>query len=183
MKNLKEIVNGTKEDLEFLKQISILGVDPSYKRTGFSVVKNDKLLHVDSIDFKSGTYYMDSGSKKLKRRAIREKVEELTKKYNPYAIVIERVRLFSTSYVSLATVIALGSLISTVVDATDLDVFSADTRSMKATVVGSAKCKKKDVIDWAYRNFKVKTNDDEADSIMIASYAFKGGKLLKKENF
>ena len=163
------------------KNLKILGIDPSYKRTGFAVIENERLLYHNSLDLKA------IETKKVKRKIIKEFIKKIEDGYSPNKIVIERARLFSKGFISMKTVIALGSLVSAVVDATDLDVYSVDSRSFKSRVIGSAKCSKDDVIRWVTFKFEVHVNEDEADAIAIAFYPFvinplKDSSLLRKEN-
>lgn len=161
--------------------MKILGIDPSYKRTGFAIIENEKLLRYCSLDLK------EIKTKKIKREIIKGFIRKIEDEYQPDRIVIERTRLFSHGFVSMKTVIALGSLITTVIDATDLNVYSVDSRSFKSRVIGKANCSKDDVIRWATFKFEVNPNEDEADAIAIAFYFFvidplKDSSLLKKEN-
>ena len=163
----------------------ILGIDPSYKRTGFAVVEDGKLQHYASLDLKK------TKTKKEKREWIKNTIRIIEgtcwpdKKIDK--IVIERTRLYSRGFISMKTVIALGSLISTVIDGTDLDVYSVDSRSFKSRVIGRASCSKEEVIGWAKSKFGVDVNEDEADAIAIAFYPFvinplTDNSLLRKEN-
>ena len=159
----------------------ILGIDPSYKRTGFAIIGNEKLLGYNSLDLK------EVKTKKAKRVMIKAFIKKVENMYQPDKIVIERTRLFSRGFVSMKTVIALGSLITAVVDATDLDVYSVDSRSFKSRVIGKANCSKDDVIRWATFKFEINPNEDEADAIAIAFYPFvinplTDSSLLRKEN-
>ena len=154
----------------------ILGVDQSYARSGFAIVKDNKLIYSTSIIFKKNK------TKKDKREILKLTIENIEKTFKPNKIVVERTRLYSRGFISIKTIIALGSLITTIIDATNLDVFSVDSRSFKAKVVGHANCSKQDVMDWAQLKFGISANEDEADAIAIAFYSFMNNPLLRKEN-
>ena len=154
----------------------ILGIDPSYKRTGVAIIEDKELVGYTS------TVFGKIKTKKDKRKIIRNFIKHIEAKYLPDKITIERTRLYSHGFISVKTIIALGSLISTVIDATNLDVYSVDSRAFKSKIIGSAKCSKKDVINWVEREFSAHANEDEADAIAIASYPFIDKPLLRKEN-
>jgi len=154
----------------------VLGIDPSYKQTGFAVIENKELIYSTSLDLK------DVKNKKEKREWIKETLGKIETRFFPDKIVIERTRLFSKGFISTKTIIALASLTVTIIDATDLDVYSVDSRAFKSKVIGSAKCSKKDVINWVKFIFGIEVNEDEADAIAIASYPFIDNPLLRKEN-
>lgn len=154
----------------------ILGIDPSYKRSGFAVVEDNKLIYSVSLDLG------EIKAKKEKRQLVKIYIKNIEGKLQPDKIIVERTRLFSRGVISMKTIVALGSLIITIVDATDLDVYSVDSRSFKAKVVGSAKCSKQDVINWVQSRFGKLVDEDEADAIAIAFYPFMKNPLLQKEN-
>ncbi len=154
----------------------VLGIDPSYKRSGFAVVEDNKLLCSRSLDLKK------IKTKKEKRQLIKFFIKNIEKTFTPDKIIVERTRLFSRGVISMKTIVALGSLIVVVVDATDLDVYSVDSRAFKAQVIKNASCSKKDVIDWVQSAFSINVNEDEADAIAIAFYGFIENPLLRKEN-
>lgn len=154
----------------------VLGIDPSYKRTGFAIVEDGKLLYGISANLK------DYKTKKEKRKRIKDAIKVIENRYYPDKIVVERTRLYSRGFISLKTIIALGSLISTIVDATDLDVYSVDSRAFKSKVIGKANSTKEEVMNWVKIKFNIETNEDEADAIAIALYSFMANPLLKKES-
>ena len=154
----------------------VLGIDPSYQRTGFAVVEDNKLIYSFSLTLK------EIKTKKKKREIIKNVIKTIELIYQPDKIVVERTRLFSRGVISMKTIVALGSLIVVIVDATDLDVYSVDSRSFKAKVVGHANCSKQDVINWVKFIFKIDVNEDEADAVAIALYPFIKNPLLRREN-
>ena len=110
----------------------VLGIDPSYKQTGFAVIENKELIYSTSLDLK------DVKNKKEKREWVKNTLGRIETRFFPDKIVIERTRLFSRGIISAKTIIALASLIVAVIDASDLDVYSVDSRSFKAKVIGNA---------------------------------------------
>ena len=154
----------------------ILGIDPSYIRTGFAIVEDNKLLYSISLDLKK------IKTKKEKREMIKIFIKKIELTFQPNKIIVERTRLFSRGVISMKTIVALGSLIVVVVDATDLDVYSVDSRSFKARIIGSASCSKQDVINWIQSKFDISVDEDRADAIAIALYPFVSKPLLRKEN-
>jgi Holliday junction resolvasome RuvABC endonuclease subunit len=121
-------------------------------------------------------------SKREKRKIIRETIQKFERSYKFERILIERVRLYSRGFISTNTVIALGTLVAAVVDSTNLDVFSVDSRSFKSRVVGNSKCSKGDVVKWVKDKFNIKAEEDEADAIAIGYYQFVAADMLKMEN-
>ena len=154
----------------------ILGIDPSYKRTGLAIIEDKDLLYSTSVTFEKNK------TKKDKREILRQTIKRIESRFLPDKIIVERTRLFSRGFISAKVIIALGSLISTIIDATDLDVYSVDSRSFKSKVIGSASCHKIDVIDWVKFIFHIDVDEDQADAIAIAYYPFIDNPLLIQEN-
>jgi len=155
--------------------VRILGIDPSYKRTGFAIIEDGELLYSTSLDLKKFK------TKKEKRKIIAFNIKSIEASFLPDKIITERVRLFSRGFVSSKTIIALGSLITTIIDGSKLDVYSVDSRSFKAKVK-NASCSKEDVISWVKQKFNIEADEDQADAIAIAFYGFTKNPLLRKEN-
>lgn len=158
------------------KNLRILGCDQSYVCTGLAIIEDKELLYFTSIAFEKNK------TKKGKREILKQTIKMIETKYLPDKIVVERTRLFSRGFISPKTIIALGSLTTTIIDATNLDVYSVDTRSWKAKVIGKASASKKDTINWVKSKFDIEVNMDEADAIAIALYPFMKNPLLQKEN-
>jgi len=197
------------------KRIAI-GIDESYTRTGISIAADGELLKV------SGTSFRGASCKSDKRKQLVDILHKLLGKAQPQAeevvIICERIRTFSqghqkakgkegevespASFLNMNYINATGALIATIVDVAhtyNIDVFSVDTRSWKARVVGTSKAQGKDkklatlkyVVKLGFRdsiksvnkNGKVKWDDDAADSACIALYAFlpPAAQTLKKE--
>lgn len=153
--------------------MTVVGIDQSYTRTGVSVARDCKLVECCSYD-------MQFASKSSKRKFLSTLVRLYVMLYQPDMIVVERVRLFSQRFVSQATVMALATLITTIVDATDVPVYSVDTRSWKARVIGSAKASKEDTVRY-FTRLGLSVDHDAADSAGIALYPFCKQHKLRRE--
>jgi len=105
--------------------------------------------------------------------------------------VCERIRTFTMGkkegkgqFLNINYIKATGGLITTIVDAAYLfgiKVYSVDTRSWKAQVVGTTKGGKAPALEFIKNlGFDVK-NDDAADSACIALYPFCRKQNLKLE--
>ena len=126
-----------------MKNKIVVGFDQSYTDTGISVVFNGEL--------KASTHcYLDKYRLNTnKRRELIRKandvftmVQKMQKKYDAEVLVlVERVRLRSQGFISKDVIVAAGSLIALIVDVAydyDYRVWSVDTRSWKAQVIGTA---------------------------------------------
>ena len=186
----------------------IIGVDQSYTKTGISLAVDNKLVVVTSIAFK------DCKSKSDKRKALARVLNRILKlncqKASESLVICERIRTFSfggnnqgknKSFMNINYIKTTGALISTIVDTSvnyNIPVYSVDTRSWKAQILGSSKNKqgdsqKQSAIDFVdklgfnvgYKNSKgvQKYDDDAADSACIALYGFipKSKQKLKLE--
>ena len=156
--------------------MKVLGIDPGYSKTGFAIIEDKKLIESMCLDLSKHK------TKREKRKIIKNYIQYFESLHKPSKVIIERVRLFSHGFISTKTIVALGTIISSVIDATELDVYSVDSRSFKKRVVGNSSCSKADVIKWVYKKFGIDVEEDEADSIAIAYYQFVENPLLKKEN-
>lgn len=189
----------------------VIGLDQSYTRTGVSIAVDGKLVKVSSTKFKG------CKNKSEKRKHIRQLLTTILEKNQNKAkemvIHCERVRTFSHSskrsggkgggssqedmgsgqemFISTNYIKATGALIATIVDTAydfGLEVYSVDTRSWKAQVVGSSKSKGKDkkalTLEFVkHLGFDMGNDDDAADSACIALYGFipVSKQSLKKE--
>lgn len=152
----------------------VLSVDQSYKRCGFAVVEDGKPLLCTSVNL------VKKKSRKEKRAIVSHTVVTLVNKFAPDYVMVERVRTFSHGIISTNTIIALGTLVATVVDASMQPVYSCDTRSWKAAVLGHASASKQDAVDFAAM-FGYTVDDDAADALCMALYAFTKAPKLQTE--
>ncbi len=172
----------------------VIGVDQSYTRTGISIAVDGKLRKVSSIDFRGARV------KPVKRKMLGDMLSYIIKKNQHKAtealIICERIRTFSAgkdakkkSFISMDYIKGTGALISVIVDTAyefGISVYSVDTRSWKAQVLGSSKSKKEDKklesikfvkklgFDLEYKSPRglQKFDDDAADSACMALYGF-----------
>ena|SRR3990172_1364666 len=150
----------------------ILAVDPSYARIGIAVAQDGKILDCDSFD-------MDFKSKKIARIFYRAVITTWIYKYSPDKIITERVRLFSKGFIALQSISALSVLLSLIVDIADVPVYSVQTSSWKAKILGRGKATKDDAVAFAKRLGYFGTHD-QADAVCIALYGFRKDALLKE---
>lgn len=179
----------------------VIGLDESYTRTGISICADGQLKAITSEAF--------SGCKNKcqKRLCLKQRLEGIITKCQSRAeevkIIVERVRIFSQgrqwnngnnvdgSFMSIAYIKCTCMLIGMIIDVAyqhKVHVYSVDTRSWKAQVVGTSKHKTnnkkletiKFICNKGYTN-KIRTknrkgkfvyNDDAADSACIALYGF-----------
>lgn len=125
----------------------IVGIDESYKRTGLSIVANNKIKQITSISFNN------CKNNSEKRKVLRERLEDLfaklTKKSNDITVIIERIRLRSDGFLNIDYIKSIGALNAVIVDvcyAYNISVYSVDTRSWKSKIVGTIKPMKNNVL-------------------------------------
>lgn len=175
----------------------VIGIDQSYTRTGISVCADGKLLKVTSINFPK---CKNKSEKRIYLADVLTKLlSNVTRKCVSCIILCERIRTFSYNqskeqdkqmFISTGYIKATGALIATIVDTAyrfGVPVYSVDTRSWKAQVVGSSKGSKADgnklatVKHVASLGFNLSTtnkkgtivhDDDACDSACIALYGF-----------
>lgn len=145
----------------------VIAFDQSYQRTGVCVMKNrSELIYSNALEFKN------CKTPKEKRASLRTVVEALCAKFSPDFIIVERVRMYSQGFVSMKTIISLSSLITAIVDASPVPVYSVDTKAWKRRVLGDTKMRKEDAVNFVLEEYSLATNDDIADALCIARAAF-----------
>lgn len=123
-----------------------IGIDQSYKRTGFSVVEDGKLVEVGSVDLSK----METKAKK--REAVRSRLDYLLgvcineKHVKPgkIIVVIEQIRQFSQGFINMSYIKGIGALNAVLSDCAasyGVKTYSVDTRCWKAAVIGTSKPK------------------------------------------
>lgn len=123
-----------------------IGIDQSYKRTGFSIVADGKLLEVGSVDLSKCKCKAD------KRNTVKARLdyllnlcmEELCMKPSKVIVVIEQIRQFSQGFINMSYIKGIGALNATIADLAHsygVRTYSIDTRCWKATVIGTSKPK------------------------------------------
>lgn len=173
----------------------VIGFDQSYTNTGISIAADGVLKKVGSTNYYKGV----GKSKTAKRNYIREITRKILSqnidKAKKVVIYVERIRTFSTggqkdSYGLKPGYIKMtGALVACIVDVAaefGVKVYSVDTRSWKAQIVGTAKNKTEDKkletyyfvkdlgFDMSFKNKlgNTKYDDDACDSACIALYGF-----------
>lgn len=118
----------------------VIGVDQSYVNTGVSIIGDRHILKAGSIPL--GMYQ----NKPEKRLRVKEYIYKAASKglqmSSSVIVVVERIRAYKGSQLSLEYVASTGALIGTVCDACyelGVPVYSVDTRVWKAAVVGTSK--------------------------------------------
>lgn len=198
----------------------VIGIDESYTKTGIGIAINGKLKKLRCWDL----HLISDNSGK--RNAVRTKLDQLLMAVTDYdfdeiVIIVERITLkrFSAprtnpktgkveqrEFINQDYIKNTAALIACIVDTAreyDVEVYSVDTRSWKAQVLGSAKSKRKKVGVKARKETSVekiislgfedkiryetktgvKYNDDMADAGCIALYGFipEKNQKLKRE--
>lgn len=118
----------------------IIGIDQSYNNTGISIAADRKLVKVRSRQL--AKYKTNSD----KRRALENTLDALLKAVCPKAkeviCIIERIRLYSQSFLNIDYIKSIGALNSVIVDKChehNIHVYSVDTRCWKSQVIGTSK--------------------------------------------
>lgn len=169
--------------------MTVLGIDQSYTKTGTAIIKDGRLLYSKSWDFRKFK------SKTEKRREMKRITNGLIKKYKCDIIIVERIRTFtkgqSGAFFSKNYITATAALIAAIVDTAyylGIPVYSVDTRSWKAQIVGksghkSSESTKQPTLDYVKQEGYSVADDNEADAICIAKYGFiqKSKQKLNKE--
>lgn len=123
-----------------------IGIDQSYKRTGFSVVEDGKLVEVGSVDLSKLSCKAD------KRNAVKARLnwildvltDQKNVKPSKIIVVIEQIRQFSQGFINMSYIKGIGALNATIADLAHsygVRTYSIDTRCWKATVIGTSKPK------------------------------------------
>lgn len=118
----------------------VIGIDQSYKRTGISIIADDEIKKISSIDFKS---FKNNSEKRI---YFRSKLDEIFNAIIPKAkkaiVIIERIRLRSDGFLNIDYIKSIGALNSIIVDTCfkyNIKCYSVDTRAWKSAVVGTSK--------------------------------------------
>lgn len=119
----------------------VIGIDESYTRTGVTILKDKEPLCMHSVNFDDCQTNVD------KRRHLdmylRQKINRLKKQNkDDITIIVERIRLRSQGFLSEAYIKATGALLSIIIaigQDYNIPVYSVDTRSWKAQIVGDSK--------------------------------------------
>lgn len=135
-------------DQELRYQTVIIGFDPSYDDTGFSVWADGELIDAGNVD------WQEADTKPQKRLRLRDFVSDIVYEYVQQAFVVEvyseGVRQFSSApagskkdsvFVSFKAITTLSMLSTSIIDPAgiyDVPVYGVETKSWKSHVVGSS---------------------------------------------
>jgi Holliday junction resolvasome RuvABC endonuclease subunit len=158
----------------------ILGIDYSTVRAGVSVIDSKGNL----VAYETVLLDNPHLSHKQKRKYLIKSIKHLIEGLPVKIAVIESVRLFHHSFISMKTIYALIAVSTAIVDNLDIQVYTIDTRSWKKGVLGSAKATKEDSVRFVKRKYGIDVDHDLADSVCIARCVLNPHcrKLLKKAN-
>ncbi len=185
-----------------MKKISkiCIGIDQSYKNTGWSICKNNKIIKYGNISPQASETNSDKRKYIINniRQLIEESLSEVKSDPNKIIIIVERIRLRSQGFLNVDYIKSTAGLIINIIDLAheyNINVYSVDTRSWKSKIVGSSKGKKKQVLitkgknkgkyktitdnkietlEYVKNNLGIDTkgDDDIADAICISKYGF-----------
>ena len=122
----------------------VIGIDQSYDNTGISISADGKLLDIKSVELKK----LKSNTQRrwtLIRR-LNSLLKQCTEKSSNIICIVERARIHGgdSSFININAIKAMGALTAVIVDQCaiyDVPVYSVDTRTWKAAVVGTSKPK------------------------------------------
>lgn len=117
----------------------VIGIDQSYTRTGITVLRNKKILTMQSVNYEACKRNSE------KRTAIENALDDIVKDYNitDPLVITERIRLKSQGFLNQDYIMGTGALVATIIDFffyyNEIPVYSVDTRSWKSQIVGNSK--------------------------------------------
>jgi len=154
----------------------ILGLDLSIASTGWSILDNNKLKDVGTIK----TAKLKTTDVQIRLKFIDKALKEIITKYSPELVVIEEVYQGKNSKTTGVLNRLNGAVQVNLPDDVRL-VLIAATSARKVVLGQGKKHDKEEVFNWAVKRHKLKNftfekNNDETDSILLATY----GSLLEK---
>lgn len=122
----------------------VIGIDQSYSNTGISLVADARIKDIKSIPLDK--YSCNAERRSIIRIKLNQLVPLLLEKSKNLVCVVERTRIHGgeKSFINVDTIKSMGSLTALTVDVMyeyGVAVYSVDTRSWKAQVVGTSKPK------------------------------------------
>ena len=150
--------------------MTILAFDQASRTSGWSVFKDGELIA-------HGTFTFTDSSLGMRLWKIRQKVEELYKKYLPDRIIYEDIQLQQGAVNNVVTFKSLAEVFGVIYEyATELGI---DNESILAGVwrkglgiVGNRRdTQKANAQKWVFDNCGIRVVEDEADAICIGAYA------------
>lgn len=171
---------------------TIVAIDQSYTRLGWCAMRKRKVLEIGSLDLTK------LRNPTQKRNCVRELVSVLVRKYEPNAVLVERVRTFAGGKISARTGAMLHSMTAAIVDAAYVHtfrrkptpVFSVDTRAWKSAVLGNPSASKQDAVKFVLASVSapnkkapeiIGLDHDAADAYCIGRYVWTTAPKLKRE--
>lgn len=119
----------------------VIGIDESYTRTGVTILKDKEPLCMHSVNFDDCQTNVDK--RRRLEMYLRQQINRLKKQNkDDIIIIVERIRLRSQGFLSEAYIKATGALLSIIIaigQDYNIPVYSVDTRSWKAQIVGDSK--------------------------------------------
>ena len=150
--------------------MTILAFDQATRTSGWSVFKDNKLID-------HGTFTFTDNNLGLRLWKIRQKVEELYRKYLPDKIVYEDIQLQQGMVNNVVTFKSLAEVFGIIYEyATELglpnEAILSGTWRKGLGITGTKREQyKPNTQKWVLDNCGVRVNEDEADAIAIGAYA------------
>lgn len=119
----------------------VIGIDQSYKRTGITIIADNEIKKITSIDFKKN-FNNNSEKREYLRKTLDNLFSKLRNKSENIIVVIERIRLRSEGFLNINYIKSIGALNSIIIDYAykyNFPIYSADTRAWKSKIVGTSK--------------------------------------------
>lgn len=119
----------------------VIGIDQSYKRTGITIIADNEIKKIISIDFKKD-FNNNSEKREYLRKTLDNLFSKLRNKSENIIVVIERIRLRSEGFLNINYIKSIGALNSIIIDYAykyNFPIYSADTRAWKSKIVGTSK--------------------------------------------
>lgn len=123
----------------------VLGIDQSYERCGISIAADGRLIHVSSVDL--SRFKTKTEKRKAMSRAVGTQARRIALRGADPICVIERIRTFSQSFISVPYIQAMGGMNAVIVDTcadAHVPVFSVNTKTWKSYVVGTSQPQEND---------------------------------------
>lgn len=123
----------------------VLGIDQSYERCGMSIAADGKLIAVSSIDL--GRFKTKTEKRRAVAQAVRLQAQRIAVRGADPICVLERIRTFSQSFISVPYIQSMGAMNATIVDTCSdygVPVYSVNTKTWKSYVVGTSQKQEND---------------------------------------
>lgn len=117
----------------------VIAIDQSYKRTGLSIIADGVPKVVKSIDLEK--YTSNTERRSYFGMELLEIIKNVKDRADEIIIVFERIRLISQSHISENYIKATSALVARIIDIASIykiPVYSVNTKSWKAKIVGTS---------------------------------------------